>query len=141
MSATQAPFKAISDEDVEAVKQALADGGDLRAPLGPGSRDAACTAATCRSAGPLEVLLDHGVPLLHELPGSYDGMLIHRAASFSRNAVIEMLVRRGVAPDQHDAIGRTPLTHARSWNHGRDAVSFLIDVIRPSPRCRMERAF
>lgn len=128
MSATKELFEAIDDEDVAAMKKALAAGAKWKSPLGPGDRDAAFTAATCESAGPLEVLLEHGVPLLHEVPQKHDGSLIHRAASFSRNAVIEMLVRRGVAPDHRDENGRTPLSHARAWKHGSKAVPLLIKL-------------
>lgn len=128
MKPTEALFEAIRNEDVVAMKQALAKGANWKAPFGPGDRDAAYTAATCKSAGPLEVLLEHGVPLLYERAGRFDGMLIHRAAAFSCNAVIEMLVKRGVAPDQRDAQTRTPLSHARAWKHGRRAVPLLIDL-------------
>ncbi|MGV3622740.1 MAG: hypothetical protein ACO1OB_18115 [Archangium sp.] len=129
MSATDDLFEAISRENVEAMKAALKKGAKWRAPYGPGERDAAFTAATCETAAPLELLLDHGVPLLHEPKGRFDGTLLHRAAAFSRVDVIELLVRRGLAPDHRDALGRTPLTHARSSKHGKKAVPVLLALL------------
>lgn len=141
-SATQALFSAIANhsshgdylDDVrdraalEAMRAALTAGADWRALLGPGGRDAAFAAATQGSRGPLEVLLTHGVPVDHANPG--DGMLIHRAAAFSNVDAVRMLVERGVAPDVKDATGRTPLAHARSWNHGQRAVPVLIELMQ-----------
>jgi hypothetical protein len=139
---TQALFSAIEDHSshgeyldaagdataIERMRAALADGADWRALLGPGGRDAAFAAATQGSRGPLEVLLAHGVPTDHSNPG--DGMLIHRAAAFSNVDAIRMLVERGVPPDVRDANGRTPLAHAREWNHGQRAVPVLIELMQ-----------
>lgn len=113
---------------LDRMRAALAAGASWRARLGPGQRDAPFAAATQGSRGPLEVLIDHGVPLDHA-HGS-DGMVIHRAAAFSNIDAVRMLVERGVAPDVRDASGRTPLAHARSWNHGARVVPVLIELMR-----------
>lgn len=154
-SATQALFQAIADHSthgeyldaerdraaLENMRAALADGADWRALLGPGGRDAAFAAATQGNRGPLEVLLAHGVPVDHANPG--DGMLIHRAAAFSNVDAVRMLVARGVAPDVRDTTGRTPLAHARGWNHGLRAVPVLIELMQahgctPAPARRSD---
>ncbi|MBJ6759437.1 ankyrin repeat domain-containing protein [Myxococcaceae bacterium JPH2] len=154
--ATQALFKAIHNysrlaefrnaehEDaaaMQALREALAQGADWKALLGPGGRDAAFTAATCADGAPLAALLDHGVPLNHEAGG--DGQLIHRAASFGRLGVIQMLVARGVPADVRDGGNRTPLDHARAWRHGANAVSGLIELMqaqgcKPQPARRTD---
>lgn len=141
--ATQALFKAISNYSIhpdhrnvakdaaalQSMREALAAGADWKAPQGPGLRDAAFSAATCADRAPLELLLAHGVPLLHSA-GS-DGLLIHRAAAFGQNDVIAMLVERGVAPDVRDPVAqRTPLSFARGLAHGERAVPFLIRLMR-----------
>jgi hypothetical protein len=102
--------EARDDDAVARVKAALAAGADWRAPLGPADRDAAFTAAICGAGGPLEALLDHGVPVDHAQ--THAGTLIHEAAAFSNLGAIEflpsggpfgeLLVRRGVAPDVRD---------------------------------------
>jgi hypothetical protein len=110
------------------VKAALAAGADWRALLGPGHRDAAFAAASQGSSGPLEALLDHGIPPHHANGG--DGMIIHRAAAFSNLDAIRLLVARGVAPDVRDEYGRTPLSHARQWKHGAYAVPVIIELMQ-----------
>lgn len=124
---------------LERITAALAAGADWRAPLGPGGRDAAFTAATQGSRGPLARLIAHGVPLDHANGG--DGMLIHRAASFSNIDAVRFLVEQGVSPDVRDGLGRTPLAHARAWRHGAATVPVLLQLLQergctPGPALR-----
>lgn len=84
MSATVELFEAIAKENVAAMKESLRNGANWKAAYGAGDRD---------------VLLDHGVPLLHQPKGCSDKTLLHRAAAFSRMPVIRMRVRRGIAAD------------------------------------------
>jgi hypothetical protein len=118
----------IDDAASARVRAALAAGADWREPLGPAQRDAACTAAIVGGGGPLEALLDHGVPPDHA--HDHHGMLIHQAAAFSNLGAIKLLVSRGVAPDVRDLHNRTPLGVARAWKHGADAVPLLISLMR-----------
>ena len=125
---------------VAGIRAALDAGAQWQAPHGPGDRDAAFSAAICASAEPLELLLDHGVPIDHR---GNDGWLIHRAAAFGAVDVIDLLVARGTAVDQLDQYGRTPLQVARASQHGAMVIPHLIGLMRehgcpPAPARRSD---
>ena len=127
-------YAAAAVKQLRGMKKLLKAGAQWRAR--PDGRDAPFIAAFFDDPRPLELMIDHGVPVDHTDPSRGNQTLMHRAAAFGRKHMIQMLATRGASLTTVDAAGKTPIEVARAWKHGAAGLPLLTRLTKAALKAK-----